>query len=802
MAKKKESLAIFSDKPTKDDLLNFKDYSELLADIVINSETPSTIGIFGDWGSGKTSLMLMVEDQLKNMGIKTIWFNAWKYDKEEALWRALILRILRDLTNNNEKVIDDTALKLYESIATEKFGQIQIDWLEIGKILLSFITLILAVPLTLFPGIVKTDFLNRIGEAFSRQKIQQSRDRISSIEQFEENYKEIIKKYNKEKDRIVIFIDDLDRCVPIRSLEVLEALKSFLDAEGCIYVVACDTRLINQGLRAKYLENSNIALDDYLGKIIQFSFSIPPIHSKDAEHFIEYFGLPICSSEVSHFISRTLERNPRKIKRYLNDLKIKNQLIKSRKLLLKPESLVKLSCISCTWQEFWLASMHDTSVFSRAEQIAKSPDGTEKSQDDIEFCNLFHVDDRLLEILNTHPDITQADLTEFIFLSTTTNTSLIEQQRKDETEINFSFQNAISTFDNLKINTLISRDETRMIVSAINNGESIIFLSGQFGSGKTTLLYLVAQSGLNNFISVYFNLGNFFQPEMNSLLYEIARTISQTLNEKGYPVQFSFRKDKDFVHEFKEYLLNVITKLKGKRLVIMLDEFSAWISRFTEHSEKAVMEDIVSIVNNTKGLTVIISSLISLNDLASSIYEPISSYIGLNIILKNIRTKDLENLFAQVMSMPIEEYKLEDAYSLLYLLENELRKIIISQFNEHDWWKNGIRIKTTTRLYERSTTKELSHEEMLSLLSLGDLFQIIISDENWETIFKFIFPSRECIFNESKSKILRARNSIAHSRDLTPKEMNDFVISARKLLEIIHPENFKQNQSHLNEKSI
>ena len=178
---KKDLLAILSDKPTKDDLLNFKDYSDLLTNVVVNSETPSTIGIFGDWGSGKTSLMLMIDEHLQKKNIKTIWFNAWKYDKEEALWRALIFSILKGLSAG-QKEIDDATLKLYAAVSTESLGKVQIDWLEIGKTALKGIVFFMA-PLLLIPGIANAfanaGFLDQISNAFTKRKVQQSQERIS-----------------------------------------------------------------------------------------------------------------------------------------------------------------------------------------------------------------------------------------------------------------------------------------------------------------------------------------------------------------------------------------------------------------------------------------------------------------------------------------------------------------------------------------------------------------------------------------------------------------------------------------------
>jgi len=89
---------ILTDKPASRDTLDFQPYIDSLAELIKDSttDTPLTIGIFGQWGSGKTSLMQFVKQQIEAEKIhKTVWFNAWKYEREElALWRVLILRTL------------------------------------------------------------------------------------------------------------------------------------------------------------------------------------------------------------------------------------------------------------------------------------------------------------------------------------------------------------------------------------------------------------------------------------------------------------------------------------------------------------------------------------------------------------------------------------------------------------------------------------------------------------------------------------------------------------------------------------
>ena len=94
-------LPILSDQPADEDQLGFAPYAKTLADILAdpNTDTPLTIGVFGGWGQGKTSLMRMVQRRLQategtDFPVQSVWFNAWLYHHQPSLWRALISRVL------------------------------------------------------------------------------------------------------------------------------------------------------------------------------------------------------------------------------------------------------------------------------------------------------------------------------------------------------------------------------------------------------------------------------------------------------------------------------------------------------------------------------------------------------------------------------------------------------------------------------------------------------------------------------------------------------------------------------------
>ncbi|MBI2951789.1 hypothetical protein HYY27_06840, partial [bacterium] len=136
-----ESRGQWTDRPTTDDRLGFEDYRRTLVEVILRADTPITVGVFGAWGSGKTSLMRMVQADLEReeagkARAKTVWFDAWKYDKEGVLWRALLLSALDALRGDPEqedRELDDLQTSLYRDVDREEAGSVEIDWREAAK---------------------------------------------------------------------------------------------------------------------------------------------------------------------------------------------------------------------------------------------------------------------------------------------------------------------------------------------------------------------------------------------------------------------------------------------------------------------------------------------------------------------------------------------------------------------------------------------------------------------------------------------------------------------------------------------
>ncbi len=353
-----------NDQATDDDQLDFDPYVETLFSIIADpdTKTPLTVGIFGDWGAGKTSLLLMLRKRLEEQAGKgphlTVWFNAWKYDREDSLWRALLLRVvdaLRASIEERSKNGDNAAKKevttalaeldeleqtLYHAVEHEEKGGLQVDFakLLIGSAETGLKALIATIPgLSLAASVVEelTKDISKTGpsklmQAFERERIKSRVAQLGSMEQFSRRFEHLVAAHVTD-GRLIVFIDDLDRCLPEKAIGVLEAIKLFLDVENAVFVIAVDRDIIARGIRVKYDKiASEIDGTRYLEKIVQLPFDLPPLELDDLQAFVERQATFEDQRNAKAFAVGFRRANPRRIKRSIAVFLLLSRLTEAR----------------------------------------------------------------------------------------------------------------------------------------------------------------------------------------------------------------------------------------------------------------------------------------------------------------------------------------------------------------------------------------------------------------------------------------------------------------------------------------
>jgi formylglycine-generating enzyme required for sulfatase activity len=366
---------IANDSATDVDALDFAPYADTLAEIAQTASTPITVGVFGSWGSGKTSLMMMVKKTLGTQPMICSWFDAWKYDKEETLWRAFLLSVLEDIKHDvlqhnaaaDVEAIEKAKSLLYQSLDIEKAGGVTIDLSKLGGDVAKGL---IQIGLSFIPSVATlTDIAeklsekgtenatDKISEAITRERSKVHIEQVRSLEQFQDKFKIVIDTYvTKRGKRLVVFVDDLDRCLPEKAIEVLEAIKLFFDLRDCVFMLGLDEHVIARGVEIRYKEFEKkddgegganpISGAEYLEKIIQLPFAIPQIDSGKMQDFV--LGLADWTSKkaCANVFAKGLGDNPRKIKRTVNTFMMLWTLTEKRKLSdIKPVRLAKMVAI-------------------------------------------------------------------------------------------------------------------------------------------------------------------------------------------------------------------------------------------------------------------------------------------------------------------------------------------------------------------------------------------------------------------------------------------------------------------------
>jgi KAP family P-loop domain len=361
----------FGDGPNPNPGAEFDIYATHLCDIAQEAtdeaEGAFTIGIFGSWGSGKTTLMRCIEKKFferpECKKYKTIWFNPWKYEGKEAVWNALIKTILIEMEEESKitQQVKQNCIELREKI--NLYGNAAFTQLP-SALLNAWLEKYLGIKL----GELKTEQLEAL---YSIDK-----QRYNSLNRFELDFKKLVDEYVDSDGKLIVFIDDLDRCLPENALNVLEAVKLYLDYEKCVFFIGVDKKIIEQGVRKRYLASLKITGKEYIEKMIQLDFYLP---DKSPEELKNLLRARISNKwrddqEMWDLLLEGTSHNIRKAKRFLHSFNLIERIAKPIGIReeLYPK-LGRLLLIQMNYPDFFLEfkrefSRKESRIFDKANE--------------------------------------------------------------------------------------------------------------------------------------------------------------------------------------------------------------------------------------------------------------------------------------------------------------------------------------------------------------------------------------------------------------------------------------------------
>jgi len=326
---------MLSDVPLSDDVgdrLGFKPFADAIAGIIDSprTATPLVMAINAKWGAGKTTLGQMVKRRLETKSAAdgyaphvTCWFNSWMHDDAPILSVALATEVAQ-VASRSRNFWRKIVSPLPSSLSTARqrrlrkgykyFGLLSMIGLayaavstrsghdvaavvglnpEAAKSLTTlrggaYLTAILLAMLLLFHVLAAILPVAKSVAEFAKDP--ESAAKTASMPEVRSQLGKLIKQGTPRGSKFVIFIDDLDRCLPPRSVEVLEVINQLLDHNRVVVVLMTDMQVVARCAEIKYkdltasrtlADNESSVLNfatygwNYLQKIIQLHFDLP-----------------------------------------------------------------------------------------------------------------------------------------------------------------------------------------------------------------------------------------------------------------------------------------------------------------------------------------------------------------------------------------------------------------------------------------------------------------------------------------------------------------------------------------------
>ena len=347
------------------DRLHHEPLAHELAEFVFQVTTPANIALYGPWGGGKSSVGNLLKGELKahRNSIAFARFDAFKY-AETPLRRHFLSQVATELNIDDSKYRED----LYRSTQDRRFKLPKIELVKLVAVFLGLLAIVMLLLLvavaviawretgpfwdnfsdfaktvttaTLVPTVLLTMSVSLANQTFS---IEQTTHASSSDEEFERLFRELVDRVSGE--RLVVFVDELDRCAPDEVVTTLDTIRTFLDVETCVFIVAADQQVLERALSKRVRQTTPADPTNpyyssgsaYLDKVFQYQFELPPLRPRRLSRFaIELLrdrgGLwdEIDRDLVVSVLIPTHVRSPRRVKILLNSFALTYRLAKDR----------------------------------------------------------------------------------------------------------------------------------------------------------------------------------------------------------------------------------------------------------------------------------------------------------------------------------------------------------------------------------------------------------------------------------------------------------------------------------------
>ena len=601
MKENKKKKLLLEDMPVeKEEMDEFKHniFVDVLLELIKDVNGPCNIGLFGKWGTGKTSIVKILFNRIKNdeefsKRMKCLYFDAWKYS-DESLRTQTLLELDEGLGEKigRDKIIDDLYNIREEEIPDKPMGFGDRIWKVLFELRVSLIALATMIVIDLFililsdtriadvvttliivPVLVELIFrVQSAGISMSKKRILPKKEWSG---EFERIFREIVKQAGEEK--IVIAIDNLDRCQSKTVMEMLALLKTFMDIQKCIYIIPCDEEALLSHIDTLdssrgYFKESR---QEFLRKIFQVSIKIPPFLGENLEEYAQKLISQMRFSfdeNVQDVIVRAYAKTPRQIVHILNKLTVlyllakekeEERIIKKGTVTNNLPFLAKIAIIEDEWRDFYNELSNNPLLLDEIENYLRG-----KPLNDTVMIEQHFKDNPLLkDFLNATRAVRSENVEPFLLLSQEKYEYSIPEQ---ERFILYLYQNDVdqvrNTMDQLSDSKKI--DHAKLILK--NAGKKI--RGKRFSSGFNCLNVL---SHIYNTIPDNFRV-------------EAAREFGQYIDTAGMrelATSFDYEKLFQILPLMNEVNRDNVLAILASNIILEKRVDAVLVQKFIEHSD-------------------------------------------------------------------------------------------------------------------------------------------------------------------------------------------------------------------------